>query len=62
MFKIHEIYLNELREKGLHVTNTVVINYVNKIPPRLMMFHLSMFAERTSKVEPNQPLGKVEPN
>jgi len=37
MFKIHEIYLNELREKGLHVTNTVVINYVNKIHPRLLM-------------------------
>jgi hypothetical protein len=41
MFKIHEIYLTELREKGLHITNTVVINYVNKIHPTLMMSHLN---------------------
>jgi hypothetical protein len=54
MFKIHEIYLNELRGKGLHVTNTVVINYVNKIPPRLLMFHLSPRAAL-------QPEAKVEP-
>jgi hypothetical protein len=42
MFKIHELYMNEYREKGLHVTNTVVINYVNKIHPKLLTIQLSL--------------------
>jgi hypothetical protein len=41
MFKIHEKYLNELREKQLFVTNTVVINYVNNLPPALLMYCLN---------------------
>ena len=41
MFKIHEIFLNELREKKLFVTNTVVINYVNKLHPSQLMHSLN---------------------
>jgi hypothetical protein len=41
MFKIHEIFLKDLRAKQLFVTNTVVINYVNKLPPSLLMYCLN---------------------
>ena len=41
MFNIHKDYLNELKEKKLYVTNTVVIKYVNNIHPSLLMFCLN---------------------
>jgi hypothetical protein len=41
MFKIHEIFINELRPNNLFVTNTVVIKYVNEIPPSLLMYCLN---------------------
>jgi hypothetical protein len=41
MFNIHKQYLNELKEKKLYVTNTVVIKYVNNIHPSLLMFCLN---------------------
>jgi hypothetical protein len=41
MFKIHEIFLNELRDKKLFVTNTVVIKYVNQLHPSLLMYSLN---------------------
>ena len=41
MFKIHELFINELRPKNLFVTNTVVIKYVNEIPPTLLMYCLN---------------------
>ena len=41
MFKIHEIFLNELREKNLFVSNTVVIRYVNALHPSLLMYCLN---------------------
>jgi hypothetical protein len=41
MFKIHELFLDELRPKKLHVSNTVVINYVNKLHPSLLMYCLN---------------------
>jgi len=41
MFKIHEIFLNELREKKLFVSNTVVIRYVNALHPSLLMYCLN---------------------
>jgi len=41
MFKIHEIYLNELREKKFFVTDRVVINYVNELQPSLLMYCLN---------------------
>ena len=41
MFNIHKQYLDELKEKKMYVTNTVVIKYVNNIHPSLMMFCLN---------------------
>ena len=41
MFKIHEIFLNDLRDKKLFVTNTVVIKYVNQLHPSLLMYSLN---------------------
>ena len=41
MFKIHEIFINELRPKSLFVTNTVVIKYVNELPSALLMYCLN---------------------
>lgn len=41
MFKLHEIFINELRSKQLFVTNTVVIKYVNQLHPSLLMYCLN---------------------
>ena len=41
MFKLHEIFKNDLRPKNLFVTNTVVINYVNTLHPSLLMYCLN---------------------
>jgi hypothetical protein len=41
MFKIHEQYINELKPNNLFVTNTVVIKYVNELPPSLLMYCLN---------------------
>jgi hypothetical protein len=41
MFNIHQKYMNELREKKMHVTNTVVIKYVNELQPSLLMYCLN---------------------
>ena len=41
MFKIHEIFLNDLRGKNLFVNNTVVIKYVNELHPSLLMYSLN---------------------
>jgi hypothetical protein len=41
MFNIHKHYLDELKEKKMYVTNTVVIKYVNNIHPSLLMFCLN---------------------
>jgi hypothetical protein len=41
MFKIHAIFLNELREQKLFVSNTVVIRYVNALHPSLLMYCLN---------------------
>ena len=41
MFNIHKHYLDDLKEKKMYVTNTVVIKYVNNIHPSLMMFCLN---------------------
>jgi hypothetical protein len=41
MFKLHEIFKNDLRSKNLFVTNTVVINYVNTLHPSLLMYCLN---------------------
>ena len=41
MFNIHQIYMNELREKHLFITNEVVKNYVNNLHPSLLMYCLN---------------------
>jgi hypothetical protein len=41
MYNIHQIYMNELREKNLFVMNTTVIKYVNELHPSLLMFSLN---------------------
>lgn len=41
MFKLHEHFISDLRPKGLYVTNTVVIKYVNNLPPSLLMYCLN---------------------
>jgi hypothetical protein len=41
MFNIHKQYLDELKDKKMYVTNTVVIKYVNNIHPSLLMFCLN---------------------
>jgi hypothetical protein len=41
MFNIHQLYMNEFREKKQYVTNTVVQNYVNELHPSLLMYCLN---------------------
>jgi len=41
MFTIHQKYMNELKEKNLYVTNSVVIEYVNSMHPSKLMFCLN---------------------
>ena len=41
MFKLHEIYRNELKPANLYVTNTVSIKYVNSLHPSQQMFALN---------------------
>jgi hypothetical protein len=41
MYNIHQIYVNQLKGEGRHITNTVVIDYVNKVHPSLQMYALN---------------------
>jgi len=41
MFKLHQIYISELREKKLFINNTVVIKYVNSLHPSQVMFSIN---------------------
>jgi hypothetical protein len=41
MFNIHQLYMNELREKHLFVTNMLVQKYVNELHPSLLMYCLN---------------------
>jgi hypothetical protein len=41
MFNIHQIYMNELREKKLFINNTIVQKYVNELHPSLLMYCLN---------------------
>ena len=50
MFNIHQKYLNELKDKKLFVTNTIVNNYVNQLHPSLLMYCLN-FQMRKRKVD-----------
>jgi len=57
MFNIHQKFLNELREKNLFVTNTVVQKYVNELHPSLLMYCLNFHMRKRNIdniVEDNQ--------
>lgn len=41
MFSIHQKYKNDLKELNLYVTKNFVINYVNELPPSLLMYCLN---------------------
>jgi hypothetical protein len=41
MFNIHQLYMNELREKKHFVNNTFVQKYVNELHPSLLMYCLN---------------------
>lgn len=41
MYNIHQIYVNQLKAQGNHITNSVVIDYVNKVHPSLQMYALN---------------------
>ena len=41
MYNLHQLYLNELRDKKYHVSNTEVIKYVNNLHPSLLMYCLN---------------------
>jgi len=41
MYKIHQIYVNDLKSEGRHISNSVVIDYVNKVHPTLQMYALN---------------------
>ena len=41
MFNIHKLYMNDLKEKRMFVTNTVVQKYVNELHPSLLMYCLN---------------------
>lgn len=41
MFKLHQLFLNELREQKLFINSTFVIKYVNSLHPSQQMFSLN---------------------
>jgi hypothetical protein len=41
MYNIHQVYMNELRDKKLFVMNMTVIKYVNELHPSLLMYSLN---------------------
>lgn len=41
MFNIHRIYMDELREKKMFITNSIVQKYVNELNPSLLMYCLN---------------------
>jgi hypothetical protein len=52
MFNIHQVYINELREKKQFINNTVVQKYVNELHPSLFMYCLN-FQMRKRNVDTN---------
>ena len=41
MYMLHQLYLNELKNKKEHISSKVVIKYVNEIHPSLLMYCLN---------------------
>uniref|UniRef100_A0A6C0HYI7 T4 RNA ligase 1-like N-terminal domain-containing protein n=1 Tax=viral metagenome TaxID=1070528 RepID=A0A6C0HYI7_9ZZZZ len=51
MYHLHQIYINQLRSKGLCVTNNEVIDYVNKMHPSLQMYSLNYSMRKRFKAQ-----------
>lgn len=51
MYHLHQIYINQLRSKGLCVTNNEVIDYVNKMHPSLQMYSLNHSMRKRFKAQ-----------
>jgi len=41
MYKIHEIYLNDLKPENKYVNKYVIVNYVNTLPPPRLMYSVN---------------------
>ena len=48
MFNIHQVYINEFREKNLFINNSFVKNYVNELHPSLLMYCLNFQMRKRS--------------
>jgi hypothetical protein len=55
MYTLHQVYMNELREKNQYITKSVVQNYVNNIHPSLLMYCLNyhMRKRNIDKIKPD---------
>ena len=49
MYKIHEHYLNELKEEGKYVNKGVVVEYVNTLPPPRLMYSVNHIKKQFDK-------------
>jgi hypothetical protein len=49
MFKIHELYLNDLKLDGKFVNKQVVMNYVNTLPPPRLMHSVNHIKKQFDK-------------
>ena len=49
MFKIHEIYLNELKPENKFVNKFVIVNYVNNLPPPRLMYSVNHIKNKFKK-------------
>jgi hypothetical protein len=46
MFTLHRKYIDELKDKKLHITNIIVIEYVNTMHPAKIMFCLNFYMRK----------------
>ena len=49
MFKIHELYLNSLKDENKFVNKGVVIQYVNTLPPPRLMYSVNHIKKQYDK-------------
>ena len=49
MYKIHEIYLFDLKSDQKYVNKTVVIDYVNNLPPAKLMYSVNHIKKQFDK-------------
>lgn len=51
MFNIHQYYLNELKKNNNFVTHKIVINYVNKLHPSILMYCLNFQMRKNTQID-----------